>query len=235
MNGQMYDADADFQRAYVPFEIEEIHVATTKAGDSIGEFSGKAAVFNNEDMMGDVIKPGAFKGSIGSPKKIKMLWQHSSFEPVGVWDKFEETPNELRAEGRLLLDVQRAAEAHVLMKAGAVDGLSVGFRIPKNGATFDDDTGKREITKAVLWEVSLVTFPANPKARMTSVKSAAEQITTKREFEKFLRDVGGFSVATAKAISSSGFIPDPAARDVPGEGLSTLYDALMRRGASLNH
>ena len=237
MDGDFITHDAEselFERAYIPFEIEEIRAANDNEDGSRSTFTGKAAVFNNVDLMGDTIKPGAFKGSIRTPRKIKMLWQHSSFEPVGVWKSLEEKGDALVAEGELLLDVQRAAEARVLMKAGAVDGLSVGFQIPKGGASFDDDTGRRVINKAILWEISLVTFPANPKARLTSVKTAAEQITTKREFEKFLRDVGGFSISTAKAIATSGFIPDSAARDVPDDGLRAVHEALTRRGAAFN-
>ena len=217
-----------FERAFVPFEIE------MKDDEEPGTFEGMAAVFNNVDRQGDIIKPGAFKGSIRSPKKIKMLWQHDSWDPVGVWKEFEETDKGLRAKGALVLDVQRAAEAHALMKAGAVDGLSIGFMIPKNGSAFDEDNGIRTITKVELWEVSLVTFPANPKARLTSVKSAAEQIMTIREFERFLRDVGGYSIGAARAIASTGFDPELDRRDDAGEGLDRLSEALRRRGAAFS-
>ena len=217
--------------AFLPFEVEDMDLKKGDDGSSsVGTFRGLASAYNNEDLVGDIIKPGAF-GSI-NPKKIKMLWQHRSDQPVGVWTEFKDTSKGLEAHGTLVLEVQRAAEAHALMKAGAVDGLSIGFRIPPKGATFDDTTGKRIITKIDLWEVSLVTFPANPKARIASVKGSD---MTVREFENFLRDEGGFSIDQAKRITSSGYHPDQAARDEADEGMKRLSDALKKRSGIWSH
>ena len=233
------DAFADtLERLIIPFEIADF-----KKGDDddTGSFEGLAAAFNNKDMTGDIIKPGAFKGSIKSPKRVKMLWQHQSDQPVGVWLVLEETDKGLHAEGKLVLGVQRADEALLLMKAGAVDGLSIGFRIPKGGAEFDEDTFVRTITKLELWEVSLVTFPANPKARITRVKSAAARIKNIRDYEAFLRDEGGFTANQATALAVTGWKSAAELRDGAGadddstelrdgaDGFDKLSDALSKR------
>ncbi len=189
----------------VPFEIKTIETGKEEDGTEIGRFSGLASTFGNIDKVGDIIAPGAFAGSIRVPKKIKMLWMHDPSEgPIGLWEKIEETDKGLEVEGKLLLDVPRATQAHVLMKARALDSLSIGFRLPKNGAEFDNETGNRLLKKIELMEISVVTFPANPKARIGSVKGL-EDIATVREFEAFLRDAGGFSVNQAKAIAAAGW------------------------------
>ncbi len=121
---------------------------------------------------------------------------------------------------------EKAREAHVLMKAGAVDALSIGFRIPKNGATFDADSGIRTISKIDLMEISVVTFPANPKARINAVKS----VTTIREFENWLRDVGGYSADQAKLIASNGY-KSIVTRDEDIEGRDELADLFKQRSA----
>ena len=213
----------------LPFEITSVKTSTKdSAGNEVGSFEGLAAAFNNQDMVGDVIMPGAFKGSIRSPKKIKMLWQHQSDQPVGVWTGFIETDKGLHAEGKLVLDVQRAAEAHALMKAGAVDGLSIGFRIPAKGSVFDRETGIRTITKIDLWEISLVTFPANPKARVSRVKMLNDvgELPTPREMEAALRDMG-FSRRQSRAFMSKGFAgldPEAAAAEELAERIQELTD-----------
>ena len=185
-----------------------------------------ASVFNNTDLVGDVVAPGAFKDSIGEPAKIKMLWQHDSGQPIGVWKELRESDMGLEVRGNLLLSVQRGQEAHSLLKAGALDGLSIGFRIPKGGSAFDKDSGIRTITKADLWEVSLVTFPANPKARVSRVKmlNDAGQTPTPREMEAALRDMG-FSRRQSRAFMAKGYSGlDPEA--VAAEELAERIHAL---------
>lgn len=213
----------------VPFEIHGIDIGKAEDGTEVGRFSGLASTFGNIDKVGDVIAPGAFKASIKNPKKIKMLWMHDPSEgPIGLWEKIEETDKGLEVEGKLLLDVPRGTQAHVLMKARAIDSLSIGFRIPKDGAVFDTDTGNRLLKKIELMEVSVVTFPANPKARIGAVKGY-QDITTVRELEAFLRDAGGFSVNQAKAIAAAGWQNGQSElRDEAG-GLDELSDLLRRR------
>lgn len=144
----------------------------TKAVQEDGTFSGYAAVFNTKDTGGDIIRKGAFAASLASipANKVRMLWQHAQDEPIGVWTKFEEDDIGLKAEGRLILETARGREAHALMKAGALDGLSIGFKAIT--ATRDNTKSARVLERVVLKEVSIVSFPMHPDATVSSVKSA---------------------------------------------------------------
>jgi HK97 family phage prohead protease len=119
------------------------------------------------DQGGDVVDCGAYQKSLGLSKSkgrtIKMLWQHDPTQPIGVWDEVREDAKGLWVKGRLLPDVAKAREAAALLEAGAIDGLSIGYRTVK--AT-KDDSGKRHLSQLELWEVSLVTFPMLPDARV---------------------------------------------------------------------
>ncbi|MFN3888986.1 MAG: HK97 family phage prohead protease [Beijerinckiaceae bacterium] len=142
------------------------------AVDAEGSFEGYASLFNVADLGGDVIMPGAFADSLRKTgtKAVKMLWQHDGKQPVGAWTALVEDARGLRASGRLNLAVGRAREAHALMKQGALDGLSIGFRPVR--ATRDRATGLRRIHCLELVEISLVTFPMLPQARVEAVKRA---------------------------------------------------------------
>lgn len=142
----------------------------TKAVTAEGEFSGYASTFGNEDLGRDVVVSGAFTKSLGRRPagKVKMLRQHFSDEPIGIWTNLVEDRKGLRAEGRIILETVRGRETHALMKAGALDGLSIGFRTLKD--RFDRQKGLRFVEEVDLVEVSIVTFPANPKAVVQTVK-----------------------------------------------------------------
>lgn len=172
-----------------PLEIKEF--------DNEGKFSGYGAVFGNIDGWGDVIKKGAFKNSIKSRKPV-MLWQHDSSEPIGYYEKIFEDDTGLFVEGQLLLDIEKAKEAHILLKNKAIKGLSIGY-IPVDWR-YEKLNGQevRMLNEIDLWEVSLVTFPANPAANVTDVKS----LQTIRDVENALRDAG-FSQVEAKAVISA--------------------------------
>lgn len=186
---------------------EETRVLDTdfalKSVDAAGAFEGYASVFDREDQGRDMIAPGAFLRSLKErgPEEIKFLWQHDPTEPIGVLEAVREDKRGLYVKGRLLLDVQRAREAHALMRAGALDGLSIGFRAVKSAV--DDVTGLRRLEDVDLWEISLVTFPMQELARISAFKR--KPITTVRAFETFLRDAGGFSRRNAKAVAKHGF------------------------------
>lgn len=136
-----------------------------------GFFSGYASVFTVMDRGGDVVMPGAFTKSLTKypAGKVKLLWQHDTSEPVGVWTKLEEDGHGLKAEGQLILESARGREAHALMKAGALDGLSIGFKTIRDEV--DRKTGVRRLHEVELREVSLVTFPMNEDAVISGVKS----------------------------------------------------------------
>jgi uncharacterized protein len=136
-----------------------------------GTFAGYASLFNTEDMGRDVVLPGAFRDSLRQRGVggIKLLFQHKPDEPIGIWESLKEDARGLYARGRLMLDVARAREVLALMRAGTLDGLSIGFRAVVGRR--DAKTGIRRLAKVDLWEISVVTFPLLPDARVAHVKS----------------------------------------------------------------
>ncbi|AIL12719.1 hypothetical protein IM40_02975 [Candidatus Paracaedimonas acanthamoebae] len=142
-----------------------------------GVFEGYASVFEHLDDHGDRVLKGAFIDSLQqwwqSGQAPKMLWQHDPSQPIGVWESLEEDGYGLRVKGRLLLDIQRGREAYTLMKAGVLDSLSIGYRVLE--ARPSHKSGERLLSKLELHEISLVTFPANNRAKITQVKNLFSQ------------------------------------------------------------
>ena len=168
-----------------------------KATEDTGAIEGLGSVFGNVDDAGDIVAPGAFVASIAS-RPVKMLWQHNPDEPIGVWEDVRETPEGLMVRGQIAVDTQRGRDVLGLLRMGAVNGLSIGFNTRKS--TFDDKTGIRTILEAELWEVSIVTFPANEKAVVTSIKAVADiDALSMVEIERILREAG-FSRGEAKGL-----------------------------------
>lgn len=198
-----------------------------KADKESGKFSGYGSVFGNVDGGRDIVMPGAFADSLrdwkARGKLPRMLWCHDMREPLGVYTEMREDTHGLYVEGRFTTGVAKAAEVYALMKDGAVDGLSIGYRTLDD--EYDRDVGVRKIVKVDLYECSLVALPMNEAARVTAVKSRRPgEIKTIREFEAFLRDAGGFSSNAAKAIASGGFkSSEPRDED---EGLEDLLRTL---------
>lgn len=213
----------------------EVKFADTEVDSKTGEFSGYGAVFGNVDSYGDVIEKGAFKDTLREweekGKYPPMLLQHGGaminaddLVPIGKWTHMEENSRGLKVTGKLFgLDTDRGKMIYESMKEGVLDGLSIGYRVKKsvNGTKPTDPV--RRLTALDLFELSVVTFPANGKARIAAVKSA-DQIATIRDFEKFLRDAG-FSNAAAKAIASGGF---KASEPRDEDGLKDVAAALRR-------
>ena len=173
-----------------------------KATGSDGAIEGYGSVFDVIDSYDDAIAKGAFSKSIGEHKSAgtmpAMLWQHDSSQPIGIWTEMSEDDKGLTLKGKLALDTEKGKEAHALLKMGALNGLSIGF-MSKQWA-YDKDTDIRTLTEIELWECSIVTFPANSKARITGVKSS-DEITTLKDAERVLRD-SGFSKQDALAFVS---------------------------------
>ncbi|MEJ0097866.1 MAG: HK97 family phage prohead protease [Bauldia sp.] len=142
----------------------------TKAVSDEGDFAGYAAVFNNIDFGNDVIEPGAFAKSLASRPagKVRMLFQHDPSVPIGVWTDLSEDSKGLKAKGKLILETTKGRETHALMKAGAIDGLSIGFRSLKD--RFDRAKGIRYLQELDVPEISVVTFPMNSRATVSAVK-----------------------------------------------------------------
>lgn len=140
---------------------------TAVTGD--GLFSGYASLFGVPDLGRDVVLPGAFADSLArrGAAGIRMLWQHDPGEPVGRWLSLAEDARGLAVRGRLNLAVARAREIAALMAEGGVDGLSIGFRVVQAER---DRAGGRRLVRLDLWEISVVTFPMLPGARVAAVK-----------------------------------------------------------------
>ncbi len=130
---------------------------------------GYASRFGQCDQGNDVVATGAYAASLTrlaeAGRAVKMLWQHDPAQPIGIWDEVREDAIGLYVKGRLLETVARGREAAALVAAGAIDGLSIGYRTK---AATKDKQGRRVLTELELWEVSLVTFPMLPSARVAA-------------------------------------------------------------------
>ena len=131
------------------------------------EIEGYASLFGAQDQGGDVVQKGAYARSLEALKQagrsVRMLWQHDPAQPIGIWDEVREDEQGLYVKGRILDAVEKGREAAALLEAGAIDGLSIGYRTKKASKT---ETGLRLLQELELWEVSLVTFPMLPSARV---------------------------------------------------------------------
>ena len=131
--------------------------------------AGYASLFGITDQAGDVVAKGAYATSLARLAarggRVKMLWQHDPGLPIGVWDEVREDANGLWVKGRILTEVEKGREAAALLAAGAIDGLSIGYRTVKAER---DGKGQRHLQELELWEVSLVTFPMLPEARVSA-------------------------------------------------------------------
>jgi HK97 family phage prohead protease len=159
-----------------------------------GRVEGYASLFGQRDRGGDTVMPGAFARSLArigaEGRQVKFLWQHDPGRPVGVWERVTEDARGLFVSGRLLTDVAAGAEAKALLAAGAVDGLSIGYRTVK--AETDRATGGRRLHEIELWEVSLVTFPMLPTARASMPALSADALA------------GALAEALAEGLPSGG-------------------------------
>jgi uncharacterized protein len=211
-----------------------------KSVEADGTFEGYASLFHREDLGRDVVAPGAFQNSLAKrgAAGIKMLFQHDPNEPIGVWDTLREDARGLYAAGRIMAQVERGREVLALMREGAIDGLSIGFRTVK--ARRDARSGVRRLMEIDLWEISVVTFPMQPEARARLTKSwpFAEKLPSERECERWLTRDAGLSRSEARALMRGGLAGLRSLRDagggsgVKGGGLAGRITAaahLMRR------
>ena len=195
-----------------------------KALSESGQFSGYGSVFGVKDSYGDIVVPGAFTDSLAAQKAAgrmpAMLWQHRSAEPLGVYTDMKEDSIGLVVEGQLALSTVRGAEAYSLLKRGALSGLSIGYMSRED--SFDRVTGITTLKKLDLWEVSLVTFPANDAARVQGVK-AVELIEDLKGVEQYLRD-SGLSRREAVAVIAKvrGFLQSDSDESVAAELIETI-------------
>ncbi|MDA7424674.1 HK97 family phage prohead protease [Thalassococcus lentus] len=158
----------------------------TVTGDNVVE--GYASLFGACDQGGDVVARGAYTRSLKAlsddGRAVKMLWQHDPAQPIGIWDEVREDERGLYVKGRLLDMVEKGREAAALIAAGAIDGLSIGYRTVKSTK---NEKGQRLLQDLELWEVSLVTFPMLPSARVAS-KGEGPQDAELHELARALED-----------------------------------------------
>lgn len=196
----------------IPFEVKTLR-------DEEGIFEGYGSVFGNVDADGDVIEPGAFRKSLqlhqASKTQPALLWMHDPHHPVGRYLEIREDAQGLYVKGQLILESTQGRDAYALLKGGAINGLSIGY-VPKDWE-LDKGQKTRRLKAVDLWEISLVTFPANTLARVMTVKSkmAAGDIPTLEELEGFLSQECGMNQKETQILLKSGYEAYVAYRQGP--------------------
>jgi len=209
-----YTKSRSLEYITLPFEVKALEVKEDAAGGKFAEFSGYAAVTGNLDQGRDIIEPGAFKDTIAEgtawPIQNDHIWdiKHNA----GFNKAAREDDHGLFVEGELNLEKEAGREAYSTMKQaqklGAKAGLSIGYKLPKGGAEYDDAIDARRLKRVGVFEYSNTLFPMNQSALVTSVKSVIEsddkeQVSTKkRELERILRDAGCSRSQSLKAVAA---------------------------------
>lgn len=159
-----------------------------------------------------------------------MLFQHDPAQPIGTWTEISEDEFGLKVRGRLSAGSANGREVRELIRDGALDGLSIGFKVAR-GRT-DPKTGIRHIREADLWEISVVTFPMQDGARIAAAKGAA--LPTTREFERWLTRDAQLSRKEARHVVAHGFASLKRERDAAPDAETSLAERIRRAARSLN-
>ena len=222
--------------------LRELKFAADEGAQAMS-FTGYGAVFGNVDSYGDVIEAGAFSKFLADVKSGNQPWpamlsQHGGWQmsaedmtPIGVWTDFAEDGHGLKVTGQLA-DTPRGLEMYKLMKMSprpAIDGMSIGYIAKEWEPRSKPEDPKRKLKRIDLIEVSMVTRPANGKARVESVKSD----WTERDFERLLTRDAGLSRSEALVVINQGFKSLIAMRDAGSAELAELYEAVKRREAAI--
>lgn len=181
-------------------QVYECEIKTE--ADEEGMFEGYASTFGNIDKGNDVVVNGAFRKSLRRRpyNKVKLLYQHRTDEPIGVFRSMREDDRGLYVKGQLAMGTQKGKEVYELMKMGALDAMSIGFKADPKSQSYDERRRRRFLRDVDLMEVSLVTFPMNDKAIVHQVKGSDRTI---REWEDLLRDVGDLSRMESKMAAKA--------------------------------
>lgn len=193
-----------------------------------GSFSGYASLFGRVDLGRDIVERGAFSRSLAErgAAGVRMLFQHDPNQPIGAWTEIREDGRGLFVRGRLTPGVAKSREVLELMRGGALDGLSIGFRTVRARS---EPSGVRRILEADLWEISVVTFPMLPGARVESIKGGgARSLPTTREFERWLTRDAGLTRSDAQAVIARGFASLKRERDAARRTPDGLADMLRK-------
>lgn len=222
--------------------LRELKFAADEGAQAMS-FTGYGAVFGNVDSYGDVIEAGAFSKFLADVKAGNQPWpamlsQHGGWKmsaedmtPIGVWTDFAEDGHGLKVTGQLA-DTPRGLEMYKLMKMSprpAIDGMSIGYIAKEWEPRSKPEDPKRKLKRIDLIEVSMVTRPANGKARVESVKND----WTERDFERLLTRDAGLSRSEALVVINQGFKSLIAMRDAGSAELAELYEAVKRREAAI--
>lgn len=196
-----------------------------------GTFSGYASLFGRPDLARDVVERGAFARAIAArgAAGIRMLFQHDPAQPIGTWRDLREDARGLFVKGRLAPGVARAREVLDLMRGRALDGLSIGFRTVR--ARKDARTGLRHILEADLWEISVVTFPMLPEARIDAVKGG---LPTIREFERWLTRDARLTRREARIVIARGFAALAGEREAAIDPRADLARTIREAATAFN-
>jgi HK97 family phage prohead protease len=217
-----------------------------KATSDTGAIEGYASVFGVRDSYNEAVMPGAFSDSLAKHKREGtyplMLWQHNPDEPIGVWNELSDDGKGLYAKGQLLQGVRRADEALIMLKAGAIQGMSIGYR--EVDVEPADGTSPRKLVKLNLMEASIVSFPANIRARVDAVKAdvTMSEFTRRlrdgdapsiKEFEDVLREAG-IPKAMAVQIASVGYAKAVRSESEGGEAIKSAVSEAIASLRSIN-
>ena len=206
-------------------ELKHLTFETEIKSDAQGVFTGYGSIFGNEDQGNDIMKKGAFTKSLENrpASKVKMLYQHKTDEPIGIFTDMYEDSKGLYVKGQLAMGTQKGREAYELLKMGALDGMSIGFKADPDKQGYNENKrGVRTLKEVDLMEISLVTFPMNESALIETVKGNAKNI---REWEKILREAGGLSRTESK-IGAKALSESLNQRDA--EDKQTLADLILK-------
>lgn len=217
------------ERKFVDMAVGEI--------EADGTFSGYASLFGKMDLSRDVVEAGAFSRAIRlrGASGIRMLYQHDPAEPIGSWQDVREDARGLFVRGRLSVGVGRAREVLELLRTRALDGLSIGFRTVR--AKKDPKSGVRRILEADLWEISVVTFPMLPEARVATVKrrNTMRTLPSVREFERWLTREAKLTRGEARTVIARGFTALARERDASPHTPEGLTERLRKAVRLIQH
>lgn len=195
----------------------------------IAEIEGYASIFNVPDLNGDIVAPGAFAKSLNKNAKPALLYQHAAEAPIGRWLSFREDARGLFVKGELILSSARAREVHALLEGGAMDGLSIGYQTVRSMRV----AAGRRILQADLWEVSVVTFPMAPGARVTRIGPAREDYDAQdyaRLFTQSVRIPSSPTPAGVRTRKRAPALPPPTC----GAGARHVVEAVKAAAQSLS-
>lgn len=220
-------------------------------GESTMEFSGYGAAFNNIDAYGDVIEPGAFGAFLSDVRAEKADWpqmlsQHGGWgvtaedmTPIGVWTDISEDGYGLRVTGKLA-DTPRGHEMYRLMKMTprpAINGLSIGYITKEWTPRSKPEEPRRRIKRIDLVEISIVSSPANGRARVSDVKGLIDEFESMRDVEEFLSERGLSKKQSMALISqikrftvgSGDPVGDEQQKGRPGDPAADELVAMLRK------